>query len=300
MLFDALGFYFERPLLETDITKIGADISAESEAQRRIEDMSPDAIPSAVDGTSEGLAAAPAHMRDNVSFSELSSDELALVHRPVRYYEALRDKLRTYKTAAAAQIIQLIDAKLIRNASIALCPQHMPKFHPHFDTVLMGILTASPSTRIVLIDNKKKQQWRLTLTERWGRTLTEMVTETTTITETESRPTTHAPQNTKDASSKASVATTVEALLSRIVWVSAMTPQEYLHLLAVGDVMLDPFPFGGGVTTLESVAVCTPVVTWPSAQSVPQLAAGKLKIDFIRLFFLGCCGLRKSCCLHAI
>ena len=41
--------------------------------------------------------------------------------------------------------------------------------------------------------------------------------------------------------------------------------------------MLDPFPFGGGVTTLESLSVCTPVITLPSRQSVPQLAAGMIQ-----------------------
>jgi hypothetical protein len=41
--------------------------------------------------------------------------------------------------------------------------------------------------------------------------------------------------------------------------------------------MLDPFPFGGGVTTLESLSVYTPVITLPSRQSVPQLAAGMIQ-----------------------
>jgi len=50
-----------------------------------------------------------------------------------------------------------------------------------------------------------------------------------------------------------------------------------LLYLAIGDVMLDPFPFGGGVTTLESLSVCTPVITLPSRQSVPQLAAGMIQ-----------------------
>lgn len=37
---------------------------------------------------------------------------------------------------------------------------------------------------------------------------------------------------------------------------------------------MDPFPFGGGVTTFESLAMCTPVITAPSLQSVPALAKG--------------------------
>jgi hypothetical protein len=45
-------------------------------------------------------------------------------------------------------------------------------------------------------------------------------------------------------------------------------------ILPAGRVMLDPFPFGGGVTALEAFAVCTPVVTMPGAQTVPELAAG--------------------------
>lgn len=48
-------------------------------------------------------------------------------------------------------------------------------------------------------------------------------------------------------------------------------------MLALGDVMVDPFPFGGGVTTLEALAVCTPVVTLPALQNVPALTAGMLR-----------------------
>jgi predicted O-linked N-acetylglucosamine transferase (SPINDLY family) len=58
-------------------------------------------------------------------------------------------------------------------------------------------------------------------------------------------------------------------LMQRVFWLYGLSPQEYLTLLAAGDLMVDPFPFGGGVTTLEALAVCTPVMTAPELQSVP-------------------------------
>ena len=45
-------------------------------------------------------------------------------------------------------------------------------------------------------------------------------------------------------------------------------------LLRAAHVLIDPYPFGGGVTTLEALAACAPVVTAPALQTVPQLAAG--------------------------
>ncbi|KAG6960217.1 hypothetical protein JG687_00008358, partial [Phytophthora cactorum] len=48
-------------------------------------------------------------------------------------------------------------------------------------------------------------------------------------------------------------------------------------LLTLADVVLDPFPFGGGVTTLDALHLGIPVVTLPAAQSVVHLAAGFLR-----------------------
>lgn len=42
--------------------------------------------------------------------------------------------------------------------------------------------------------------------------------------------------------------------------------------------LLDPFPFGGGVTSLEAFGLCKAVVTLPSVQSVPKLTAGMIKM----------------------
>lgn len=228
--FDTLGFYFERPLLDVDFGTVSTVAVPESSLLSVVPDIGTD----------------------------VPQELIPYVTRSRSYYQAILFALQGAKTVASAQLSELITRKLNNNTSIALCPQHMPKFHPHFDTILMGILTQSPNTVIVLVDNREKRQWRRTLIERWRRrVLTERVTA--------GRPDTE----------NSALTSAVEALLSRIVWVPWLTPQEYVTMLAIGDVMLDPYPFGGGVTTLESIAVCTPVVTLPGAQSVPQLAAGR-------------------------
>jgi len=44
--------------------------------------------------------------------------------------------------------------------------------------------------------------------------------------------------------------------------------------------MLDPFPFGGGVTILESLGLLTPIITFPDNQTVPELASGMIHTLF--------------------
>lgn len=49
----------------------------------------------------------------------------------------------------------------------------------------------------------------------------------------------------------------------RIVMFPRQDEEGYFSLLKMADVMLDPFHFGGGATTLEALAFGTPIVTWP-------------------------------------
>ena len=118
------------------------------------------------------------------------------------------------------------------------CPQTLFKLHPDFDDVLIDILDRDPQGTLVLHAGK---------TARW----------------------------------QAAVAARLEAkrpgISRQIHWMGNMARPQYIQCLAACAVMLDPFPFGGGNTTLEALAVETPVVTLP-----PRLARGRLAYAFCR------------------
>ena len=110
------------------------------------------------------------------------------------------------------------------NRRVYLCPQTLFKFHPEFDQVLGQILEADPQGHLVVIESGTAS-WNDALRQRWLRTL-------------------------PDAS-------------RRVRFLPSLPRADFLHLLAMADVMLDPFPFCGGNTTYEALAVGTPVVTLP-------------------------------------
>ena len=107
---------------------------------------------------------------------------------------------------------------------IYLCPQSLFKIHPDFDAILRGILTTDPSGHVVFISDRFGTMSQM-IEKRWQQTL---------------------------GPAKA-----------RIRFVPAMNSERFLHLLAQADVMLDPLHFGGGNTTLEALALGTPIVTLP-------------------------------------
>lgn len=139
----------------------------------------------------------------------------------------------------------LVQLKLQNDSKFILIPQHLPKFHPVMDSLLYDILNTIPNSYILITYELKRTIWRRTLEKRWlGNNFT------------------------------------VDMIQNRILWLSHLTPQQYLGLLSLGDIMLDPYPFGGGVTSLEAFSVCTPVLTLPKKQTVPALTAGMLRTIF--------------------
>ncbi len=104
------------------------------------------------------------------------------------------------------------------------CPQTLFKFHPDFDPLLAEILRRDPIGSLVLIEGRLPS-WTELLRLRFTRTMPDVT--------------------------------------DRIRWLPPLPRDDFLALLAVSDVVLDPTVFGGGNTSYEALAMGTPVVTLP-------------------------------------
>lgn len=105
------------------------------------------------------------------------------------------------------------------------CPQTLFKIHPEFDQVLAGILRKDPQARIVMIRDQTSK-WKDLLVARFERTFPDVV--------------------------------------DRILFLRGMSTPDFLNLIYISDVLLDPLHFGGGNTSYQSMAIGTPVVTLPA------------------------------------
>ena len=115
---------------------------------------------------------------------------------------------------------------LSATAHLYVCPQSLFKLHPGFDQVLAEILRADPEGEIILLEGRHRQ-WRQALERRFAAVMPDVA--------------------------------------GRVRFLPRLPREAFFNLLAVSDVMLDPTPFCGGNTTLEALAVGTPVVTYPGA-----------------------------------
>lgn len=113
---------------------------------------------------------------------------------------------------------------LPESATWYVCPQSLFKFHPDFDAIIAGILTEDRNGILVTLEGKSSE-WTRRLRARWELTMPE--------------------------------------LLDRIHFLPALPHADYLRLLELADVMLDPIHFGGGNSSYEALAVGTPIVTMP-------------------------------------
>jgi len=105
-----------------------------------------------------------------------------------------------------------------------LCPQNLFKVHPDMDDLIAAILRRDSRGVVALVEGRVRN-WSALLRKRWQQSMPDVQ--------------------------------------HRIVFVPRMREGDYLNLVALADVMLDTVHFNGMNTSLEALAVGTPVVTLP-------------------------------------
>ena len=138
-------------------------------------------------------------------------------------------------------------------------PQTLYKLNADFDPLIRGILESDPNGYIVLpsgVEGALPEAVVDRLRRALGATEAAMGGR---------------PDGNSDTAEAAPAA--AAALLRRVVFVRHMAEREYLTFCAVLDVVLDPFPVGGGRSSLEIFSTGTPVVLLYPRTSILQLTA---------------------------
>jgi predicted O-linked N-acetylglucosamine transferase (SPINDLY family) len=125
-----------------------------------------------------------------------------------------------------------------RTDHVYACLQSPFKLHSDFDHILGGILRGDPRG-ILLLSQGQVPRWEQDLHRRFAVTLTDVI--------------------------------------DRIRFFPMLGYGDYLNLLAISDVQLDPTPFGGGSTSYDAFAVGLPVVTMAS-----HLLRGRITLALYR------------------
>lgn len=116
-----------------------------------------------------------------------------------------------------------------------LCPQNPRKIHPDFDAALAAILRGDPQGRLIVLGSSRPHV-SAALWRRFEKSLPDV--------------------------------------LDRVTLIPRLPEPQYHALLALADVVLDTFHYGGGAnTTYDALATGVPVVTWPGAFHRGRFAA---------------------------
>ncbi|MEJ0048488.1 MAG: tetratricopeptide repeat protein [Rhodospirillales bacterium] len=118
------------------------------------------------------------------------------------------------------------DFGLPEDGHLYICPQSLFKLHPDFDPVLADILRRDPAGRLVLIDGGSLA-WNGVLLKRFA-------------------------------------ASMADDVLKRVLFLPRQQGTDFISLIEVCDVMLDPLHFVGATSSFEGFAVGLPIVTLPS------------------------------------
>lgn len=118
------------------------------------------------------------------------------------------------------------DFGLSGHGALYLCPQSLFKLHPEFDEVLGALLRTDTAGVLILIEGNEAH-WTELMRRRFRATMPDVV--------------------------------------ERVRFLPKQSGMDFMSLLALVDVILDPLHWSGGNTTLEALWLGTPIVTLPGA-----------------------------------
>ncbi|HEX4948387.1 MAG TPA: tetratricopeptide repeat protein, partial [Blastocatellia bacterium] len=158
----------------------------------------------------------------------LSSSNDEVPHAQTHYRERLMqwpERPVCYEpTAVAPQQKTRADFGLSEHGHVYICPMTPYKLHPANDALFGEILRADGAGELVFVTNHQTELWAR-LQQRFARTIPDVA--------------------------------------QRIRYLSFLPRAEFADLLRASDCLLDTVSFNGGTTSLEALAVGTPIVTLP-------------------------------------
>ena len=136
-------------------------------------------------------------------------------------------------------VVEWREEAKVEGKVVYVCSQTLMKFSVGFDEVLVGILSRVKDAVVVITYNERQRVWKNVLEERIRGKLGE-----------------------------------VEGEVGELIFIQALPKGEFYGLLKRADVVLDTFPFGAGVTAMETFAMGGVMVTAPGLQTVVRLVKG--------------------------
>ena len=236
-----------------------------------------------------------AFVRENVQFSQLEySERLVLMNGLTTYFEhpvhplsnadlhlinpllftpsdALPSKVAylTYLNPELRDLLPSVDADM----HLYGIPQTLYKLHPDFDDYMLDLLLQNDEAYLVLPAGNPTSGHHLQVMGRLQQSLHRRLLD-------QSSPMTQRHryvinecylQSSLDSDQGNCIVGVRNKVLRRVLFVRSMSEREYLTLCAISDVVLDPFPVGGGRSSLEIFSVGTPIVMIKTRTSILQL-----------------------------
>ncbi len=209
------------------------------------------------------------YVSDHEQLSTIQSERIAFLRWLYRKGYNIESQLHDYNS---------LDSQNNRYLSFHIygVMQSLMKMHPIFDSAIVKLLIRDPLGMIVILRNPKQSSWQIAFQDRLKTMIHLLVkahfADTLKV------------ENVDDEDVQSLVDGFEKNIFDRIIFVNPLTHKYYAKVICLVDVVLDPFPFGGGVTMCDAIAGgchhnrSIPFVTSGQLQTVHHIAAGLAQV----------------------